>query len=52
MTKKTSYDLRHAQDTKAANRIEELETYVGEMGDIIIRLERRLNEQENFGQHD
>ena len=52
MTKKTSYDLRHAQDTKAADRIEQLEIYAGEMDDIIMRLEWRLNEQENFGQHD
>ena len=37
---------------QAADRIEELETYVGEMDDIIIRLERRLNEQEDFGRHD
>ena len=37
---------------QAADRIEELETHVGEMDDIIIRLERRLNERENFGQHD
>ena len=37
---------------QAADRIEELETCVGEMDDIIMRLERRLNEQENFGQHD
>ena len=37
---------------QAADRIEKLETYVGEMDDIIMRLERRLNEQENFGQHD
>ena len=37
---------------QAADRIEELETHVGEMDDIIIRLEQRLNERENFGQHD
>ena len=37
---------------QAADRIEELETYVGEMDDIIMRLERKLNERENFGQHD
>ena len=37
---------------QAADRIEELEACVGEMDDIIIRLERRLNERENFGQHD
>ena len=37
---------------QAADRIEELETYVGEMDDIIIRPEWRLNERENFGQHD
>lgn len=37
---------------QAADKIEELETYSGEMNDIIMRLERRLNEQENFGQHD
>lgn len=37
---------------QAADRIEELETHVGEMDDIIIRLEQRLNEQEYFGQHD
>ena len=37
---------------QAADRIEQLETCVGEMDDIIIRLERRLNERENFGQHD
>ncbi len=37
---------------QAADRVEQLETCVGEMDDIIMRLERRLNEQENFGQHD
>lgn len=37
---------------QAADRIEQLETYVGEMDDIIMQLERRLNEQENFGRHD
>lgn len=51
MTKKTSYDLRHAQDTKAADRIEQLETYVDEMDDIIMRLERRLNEQQYLGSY-
>lgn len=37
---------------QAADRIEQLETYVGEMDDIIMQLERRLNEQEKFGQYD
>lgn len=37
---------------QAADKIEELETYSGEMNDIIMRLERRLNERENFAQHD
>ena len=37
---------------QAADKIEELETCSGEMNDIIMRLERRLNERENFGQHD
>lgn len=37
---------------QAADRIEQLEACVGEMDDIIMRLERRLNERENFGQHD
>ena len=37
---------------QAADRIEELEACVGEMDDIIMRLERRLNEKEDFGQHD
>ena len=37
---------------QAADRIEELEACVGEMDDIIMRLERKLNERENFGQHD
>ena len=37
---------------QAAGRIEELEACVGEMDDIIMRLERKLNERENFGQHD
>ena len=37
---------------QAADRIEQLEAYIGEMDDIIMQLERRPNEQENFGQHD
>ena len=37
---------------QAADRIEQLETYVGARDDIIIRLERRLNERKNFAQHD
>ena len=37
---------------QAADRIDQLETYLCEMNDIIMQLERRLNEQENFGQHD
>ena len=37
---------------QAADRIDQLETYLCEMDDIIMQLERRPNEQENFGQHD
>lgn len=50
---KIRFKIRETQDTLPVRlRIEQLETYVGEMDDIIMRLERRLNEQENFGQHD
>lgn len=47
-----------AQDLlkEAANHIDELEKTIGEMDDIILRLERRLNAEEqfrkNFGKHD
>ena len=37
---------------QAADELDVLHEVLGEMDDIIIRLERRLNEQENFGQHD
>lgn len=37
---------------QAADRIDELEKCIGDMDDIIARLESRLNNSENFNQHD
>ena len=50
---KIEFKIRETADTLLTRfRIEELETYKGEMDDIIMQLEWRLNEQGNFGQHD
>lgn len=37
---------------QSADRIDELEKCIGDMDDIITRLESRLNNSENFNQHD
>lgn len=37
---------------QAADRIDELEKCIGDMDDIIARLESRLNNSEDFDQHD
>lgn len=37
---------------QSADRIDELEKCIGDMDDIIARLESRLNNSENFDQHD
>ena len=37
---------------QAADEIEHLEKCIGDMDDIITRLESRLNNSENFNQHD